>query len=386
VCKVSARANKDTVPSAYGDKVARWLSPIAAMLLPLFALAQPTSAGTATTFEHATPGNADGLLYDVSFTEYPPLSSNSELIRRLMSPFAAVEIQRELALSGKRLSDQSIDLSQEKFMMYVPSGKPPHGYALLVFVPPWQDQRLPRGWASVLDHFGIIFASAARSGNDENPVGRRFPLALIAADNIMRRFEVNPEQVYIGGFSGGSRIAMRLALGYPDVFRGALLNAGSDPIGDGASPLPPKDLFLQFQNSTRLVYVTGAADSFHIGMDEDSVRSVRKWCVFNLAALVTPSVGHEVADQSAFSLALAAMLKPSQTDPGKLAACRVAVEAELAKQLQKAESAIAKGDRRLAKKILNEIDARYGGLAAPRSIELSQSPDSGPPARDSAGF
>jgi pimeloyl-ACP methyl ester carboxylesterase len=184
----------------------------------------------------------------------------------------------------------------------------------------------------------------------------------------------------------GARIAMRLSLGYPDVFRGALLNAGSDPIGDGASPLPPKDLFLQFQNSTRLVYVTGAADSFHIGMDEDSMRSVRKWCVFNLDDVVTPSVGHEVADQGAFSLALAAMLKPSQTDPGKLVPCRAAVEAELARKFQKAESAIANGDRRQAKKILNEIDARYGGVAAPRSIELTQSPDFRPPARDSAGL
>jgi predicted esterase len=355
------------------------------MLLPLLAPAQPTPGATATTVEQTTPTKTDGLQYDVSFTEYPPLSSNSELIRRLMSPFAAVEIQRALALSGKRLSDQSIDLSQEKFMTYVPSAKPPHGYALLVFVPPWQDQRLPKGWASVLDHYGIIFVSAARSGNDENPLGRRFPLALIAADNIMRRYEVDPEQVYIGGFSGGSRIAMRLSLGYPDVFRGALLNAGSDPIGDGASPLPPKDLFLQFQNSTRLVYVTGAADSFHIGMDEDSMRSVRKWCVFNFDGQVTPSVGHEVADQRAFSLALGAMLKPSRSDPGRLLACRAAVDAELAKNLQKAESAIAKGDRGQAKKLLNEIDARYGGLAAPRSIELTQSPDSRPPARDSAG-
>jgi pimeloyl-ACP methyl ester carboxylesterase len=347
---------------------------IAAMLLPLFALAQPA------------PGEAEGLMYDVSFTDYPSLSSNAELIRRLVSPFAAVEIQRVLALSGKRLSEQSIDLSQEKFMIYVPSSKPPHGYALLVFVPPWQDQRLPRGWAWLLDQYGIILVSATRSGNDENPLGRRFPLALIAADNIMHRYEVDPERVYVGGFSGGSRIAMRLSLGYPDVFHGALLNAGSDPIGDGASPLPPRELFSQFQNSTRLVYVTGAADAFHLRMDEDSMRSVRKWCVFNLNDVITPSVGHQVADQTAFSHALAEMLKPSQTDPGKLVACRATIEAELAKKLQKAESAIANGDQPQGKKILDEIDARFGGLAAPRSIELTHSLDSTSPARGGAGF
>jgi poly(3-hydroxybutyrate) depolymerase len=52
-------------------------------------------------------------------------------------------------------------------------------------------------------------------------------LALIAAQNAMAQYSVDPQQVYIGGFSGGSRVALRLALGYPDVFHGALLNAGS---------------------------------------------------------------------------------------------------------------------------------------------------------------
>lgn len=58
---------------------------------------------------------------------------------------------------------------------------PPHGFALLVFVPPWQDARLPPEWAKVLDRYGAIFVSAARSGNDENVLGRREPLALLAA-------------------------------------------------------------------------------------------------------------------------------------------------------------------------------------------------------------
>jgi len=92
---------------------------------------------------------------------------------------------------------------------------------------------LPQEWVSVLDRYGVIFVSAARSGNDESVSGRREPLALLAAHNIMKEHPVDPEHIYVAGFSGGSRIALRLALGYPDLFHGAILNAGSDSIGDG---------------------------------------------------------------------------------------------------------------------------------------------------------
>src|SRR5437879_3459051 len=94
---------------------------------------------------------------------------------------------------------------------------------------------------------------AARSGNDASVLARREPLALLAAHNLMQRYPVDPERVYVGGFSGGARVAMRLALGYPDLFRGAILNAGSDPIGGAEIPLPPRDMFMRFQSSKRIV-------------------------------------------------------------------------------------------------------------------------------------
>lgn len=141
-----------------------------------------------------------------------------------------------LAQSGKRLGDQPVNLADEKFAVYVPAQKPTGGYALLVFVPPWNDARLPDGWGPVLDQYGVIFVTAARSGNDANVFGRREPLALLAEQNVARRYAVNQARVLIAGFSGGSRVAMRLALAYPDLFHGAILNAGSDPVGSRTIP------------------------------------------------------------------------------------------------------------------------------------------------------
>jgi hypothetical protein len=42
-------------------------------------------------FAHDAHAGTDGLQHDVVFTDYSPLSSNSELLRRLVSPLADVE-------------------------------------------------------------------------------------------------------------------------------------------------------------------------------------------------------------------------------------------------------------------------------------------------------
>jgi poly(3-hydroxybutyrate) depolymerase len=327
-----------------------------------------------TALAAALPGTAasptTGPQREMVFTDYSPLSASTELVRRLLSPLAAAQVQSMLARSSERLIEQSIDLSAERFVLYVPPVAPPAGYALLVFVPPWRDAWLPTGWESVLDRYGVIYVSAARSDNEENVMGRRAPLALLAAYNVMQHYPVDRERIYVGGFSGGSHTALRLALGFPDLFRGALLNAGSDPLGAGVPALPPAELFQRFQESTRLVYVTGEHDSERLAMDAASLESMRHWCVFDVDSEITPGAGHAVASPAALSEALHALGTHSQADPGKLAKCRADVAKDLSAQLGKAQSLLASGKRSEAQKLLIAIDRRFGGLAAPRSVEL----------------
>ena len=318
------------------------------------------------------PGTQSGLLRDVVFTDYTPLSSNLELARRLLTPLNAASLPGRLASSGKTLAEQPIELSAERFIVYVPPTPPREGYALLAFVPPWPQASLPRGWAAALDRQGVIFVSAARSGNEESVLARREPLALLGAHNIMQRYRVDPGRVYVGGFSGGARVAMRLALAYPDFFRGAILNAGSDPIGSADIPLPPSDLFERFQSSTRLVYLTGEHDDPHVADDAVSVQSMRHWCVFDLESFTIPRAGHEVADAAALSRALEALRARARPDAAKLARCRAALRTELAKGFERIDALIAGGRSRDAEPLLRTLDERFGGLAAPHSLELAQ--------------
>jgi hypothetical protein len=336
----------------------------------MYANACALAASLLVSVAHAQGGLATGLQSDVVFGETSPLSSNTEILRRMISPLAAAAARRELARSGKTLSEQSIDPAKEIFAVYVPAAKPPRGYGLLVFVPPWGEAKLPQGWASVLDQYGMIYVSAANSANDANVLGRRDPLALIAYRNIVDRYPVDPEHVYVGGFSGGSRVAMRLALGYPDVFRGALLDAGADPIGDDKAPLPPRELFQQFQSNSRVVFISGDEDTLNLKTDKVSMRSMRDWCVTDTDDEVAPHTGHDTPDGAALARAFAALTAPEPPDPSELATCRAGIDAELTAQLQQADALVANGERDDARKLLLQIDARFGGLAAPRSVDL----------------
>jgi poly(3-hydroxybutyrate) depolymerase len=75
---------------------------------------------------------------------------------------------------------------------------------------PWPQAEVPHKWISTLDRHGTIYVSAANSGNDADVLDRRDPLAVLAADNIMRRYHVDSRRVYVGGFSGGSRVALHI--------------------------------------------------------------------------------------------------------------------------------------------------------------------------------
>jgi predicted esterase len=309
-----------------------------------------------------------GVHTGVVLTESSPLASTAEIIRRTFSPLGAQRMT-----GGASPSGQPIDIAQEKFILYVPTRKPPDGYALLVFVPPTDEALLPPGWASVLDDDGVVFVSAVESGNEAKVESRRMPLAVTAAEQLMHDYGIDPSRVLVGGFSGGSRVALRLALAYPDLFRGALLNSDADPIGTAAIPLPPADLFQRFQDSSRVFYITGELDPAARSMQAASEASLQSWCVFDVHATAMPHVGHTPADERALSLALDTLLDPAPAKRDSLPACRARVQSELASDVQHIETLIARGDKAGARRSLSELDAKFGGLAADQILAFQKS-------------
>ena len=85
----------------------RPLLPLSVLLMPLALAAGGVAAGKT------------GLLGDVRFTEYSTDASSAELARRLVSPLK-VRLQQQADASHVRISEQPIDLGQERFALYVP--------------------------------------------------------------------------------------------------------------------------------------------------------------------------------------------------------------------------------------------------------------------------
>ncbi|QNK03132.1 hypothetical protein [Dyella telluris] len=311
-----------------------------------------------------------GLINDAVFSQYAIVASSAELARRLVTPLNAWRLHQRVAATGSRIAEQPVDLAHERFALYVPAAAPPDGYALLVFVPPWNEARVPATWTAALERHGMILVTAAGIGNDASVLDRREPVALLAATNVLARYHLNPQRVYVGGFSGGSRVALRLALGYADLFHGVLLDAGSDDVGR-TIPLPPPALLEQFQTGSRVVYLTGQQDTAHADKDRQSRQSLRDACIADVDMRTMPGTGHDLADAAALDRALTSLETQHAPDSGWLDACRARMTGDIATRLAKVGALVDAGHIEDAGKQLDELDLRYGGLAAPRSVEMA---------------
>jgi predicted esterase len=312
-------------------------------------------------------------LRNVHFDAYSPLAANAQIVRRLMSPVDADRIESYLKTSGKVLPEQTIELGKERFSIYVPNEPiPAAGYGLLVFISPFEQALVPPEWRLILNRQGVIYVAAEHSGNDNDMLGRRIPLALHAYENVSKRYRLDPARVFVGGFSGGGRTAMRIALGYPDIFRGALLNSGNDPFGTAGISLPAKELFELVQERSRFVFATGERDSMVLATDVQTRHSAVALCVQNLDVQTMSGAGHALLGGRELSQGLQALQEPRPLDAERLAKCRSGLQAEIENGLAEVERLLAQGQTKQAGERLSQLDDHYGGLAAPRSVELAR--------------
>lgn len=318
---------------------------------------------------------AEGRQDDVRLDAPSPLAGAREIARRTQTPTTFDRMERYVSSSGRRLAEQTVEIGDAQFDVFVPRSPPPtRGYALLVWIPPQDAYRAPMDWMPALEAHGMIYVSPRGAGNDEVVFDRRMPLALHAAHGIAARYPVDPERVFVGGFSGGSRTALRVALAFPDVFRGALLNAGSDVIGSARLTPPPVELMQAFQSRARLVYVTGAHDLPNRRADAASQASAREFCVQQIHRHSMGSRGHATPDRRTFQRVLA-WLDPvamPTLDQRALEACRLRLEERVHADMANVRTLVERKEWRMAGDALGEADEHWGGLGAPESIELAR--------------
>lgn len=322
------------------------------------------------SFALALPAAASSSPAPQLLREPSPLVRGEEFSRRLLSPLSADDVHRFLQAGGRRLAPESFSAGADAVDLYVPAKAPPGGYGLLVFIPPADEFPLPRDWHAALEKRGLIVAMPRKAGNDADVIGRRIPLALHAHHHATANFAIDPTRVYVGGFSGGARLAQRIAIAWPDVFRGSLQFAGSVVVGENLLPPPPRDLLDLARQRSRFVLVSGSLDLPNRRNDAEARARLESLCFAGVRGFGPPRLDHWVPEGRAFAKALEQLEAPVPADADD--ACASKLDAEVAQALDAVEDQLARGDAAGARNTLTRLDDQFGGLAAPRSHELAR--------------
>ena len=309
---------------------------------------------------------------NVVLEELSPLASASELTSRLLTPITQDRITRFRQAVGFDLEDQTIEAGKEPFELFVPEPSPDGKYGLMVFIWPADDIQVPGDWWKVFRDRNMIYVASRRSGNTENIFNRRVPLALHGYEYVRSRYNLDPERVYIGGFSGGSRTAQRVAMAYPDVFRGVFLVGGSDALGgESGFTLPSEPLSRLLQNRTRFVFSTGGEDHPNRAKDARTKKNLEALCMQGVRLVPQSGVEHLVPNGRGFIRVLNELERavPQNADTE---ACDENLRKVIDDGLASVQRKIDDGDLKTAGELLAQLDAQYGGLAAPSSVELAR--------------
>lgn len=154
----------------------------------------------------------------LSFAEYSPLSSIEALAKRMG------QLPKEGVEPGFPYK-----LSEESYEVYVPkSYDTKSAFGLLVWISPSTSGAIAKDWAFLMEKHRLIWVGANKSGNEELADTRRIPLALDAAHNMQKLYNIDPNRIYVAGLSGGGRIASMAAMHYSDIFSGGIFIIGAN--------------------------------------------------------------------------------------------------------------------------------------------------------------
>jgi poly(3-hydroxybutyrate) depolymerase len=140
------------------------------------------------------------------------------------------------------------------WQLYVPVGYQPEKPAgLMVYISPRPSGRIPRGWDKVMDDQNMIWIGANGAGNDVKVVARAV-FAMVARTVASSKYSIDPERVYLSGFSGGAKVAGIVAADHPQWFKGAIYMAGARFWDDRTPKL------LELVKHNHYVFLVGSMD------------------------------------------------------------------------------------------------------------------------------
>jgi predicted esterase len=173
--------------------------------------------------------------------------------------------------------------------IYVPPDYSPDSpFGLFVYVSPKPSGKMPTKWRRVMDEHKLIWIGANKSGN-RVVVGRRMLFAVLAVVAAERSYSVDAERLYVSGFSGGGKIASRLATVHADTFKGGFFIGG---VLVGRDALPRDS---EVMKTNHYVFLCGSKDQA-LRSCKQAYRAYRADGLENTELMVIRGMGHNTPD------------------------------------------------------------------------------------------
>ena len=245
------------------------------------------------------------------FEQYSPLSDAESIFNRM-------RVRPKHGLDKKH----QYDIAQESFEVYVPdcydSNTP---FGLIVWISAGTSGGIePCNVKPLIDKHKLVWVGANNSGNKERTYERRIPLALDAAYNMQKLYNIDPNRVYVAGISGGGRVASVAAIHYSDVYNGGIFIIGANywenmPVPDTNSyfrvgaPRPRPGNLLRAKKFGRYVLLTGDTDDNRLEMHTYYEQGFSK-CLDHVLYIQVPGMGHTMPPAEELEKALKYVDKP----------------------------------------------------------------------------
>lgn len=311
--------------------------------------------------------------FETSLPLFSRYADQGEIVRRMFHLSVSQQLFAHAQSMGKELSGQTIDPGLENFHVFVPGNyDPERSYGLFVWVSAREEVTVPEQWHGVFTEYDIIFVAADKSGNKTNDLDRRVPLALHAMANMQHSYNIDKNRIYIGGFSGGGRVASKIAAGYGDLFSGAYYFVGSDAIGGKTVPVPDSSVLDDMRRRGRYVFMTGRTDHPTTTATRTAMASYQRLCIFNTAFQI-PRMGHGLPNIMWFRRGIE-YLESGYLEDARAAEETVLCQATLDQEKNALVESIGKlldgNDTEGAEKALKQLQLQFGRLSAEEFNQL----------------
>ena len=200
--------------------------------------------------------------------------ATSERTATLSSLFKPEEIP---ALAKTLPADQTV-----KFRAWFSDDPNP---GLIVFVSPTDSGEPPKGWLELLKQRRLSWIAADGFGNKQLSA-QRVLVAVMGLSLAQKSAALDRKRIYIGGMSGGGRIASMTAPRFPQMFSGSLYIVGAN------FWMPDDEKLKQKAAANRYVFITGEKDFNRSEMKSVFSRYRKKGLASSLL-LDLPGYAHE---------------------------------------------------------------------------------------------